>query len=340
MLEIYIDRVVRQINVVDRDEVEEKLRIRLGKLLDGKTDDESIQKVIDYLGEPQVLVREYQSDEYLIGPSLYVAYKKVLGILLKVLLILFGVSNLIAILIVSIVSFNFSDLINRVLGMLPQLISIVLYTVAIITLFFAFIEKNMENTTKKIIDAVAVFELKNIFNEIEKIFKSKEGQRGYFYKPVAIIKVIIAGVLLGLLFFTPNFIGHSSNGQLIPILNKAVLEEYQIYMTLVFIGYITLNVLKIIFTRWNWSFATFNTISMLSIFLLVMIVLQDQRMINSEFLETIEIVMAGTVYKLASVWSEVVYFLLVALSVILATSVLFGFWNAFLVYRESKKGIE
>lgn len=182
MLEIYIDRVVRLINVVDRDEVEAKLRIRLGKLLDGKTDDESIQKVIDYLGEPQVLVREYQSDEYLIGPSLYVAYKKVLGILLKVLLILFGVSNLIAILIVSIVSFNFSDLINRVLGMLPQLISIVLYTVAIITLFFAFIEKNMENTTKKIIDAVAVFELKNIFKEIEKIFKSKEGQRGYFSK--------------------------------------------------------------------------------------------------------------------------------------------------------------
>jgi hypothetical protein len=171
MLEIYIDRVIRLATVERRDDIEQKLRLRITKLLGGKTALKDVEKIIAYLGEPEILVLEYQSEEYLIGPKLYVAYKKILAILFRVLLILFGVSNLIAILIVSLVSFDFFALIAQISQTIPQLISIGLYTIAIITLIFSFIEKNMKQTTKTVIDSVAAFEFKALYQNKRSFYK-------------------------------------------------------------------------------------------------------------------------------------------------------------------------
>ncbi|MGL5042271.1 MAG: hypothetical protein ACRC6X_04170 [Culicoidibacterales bacterium] len=305
MLEIYIDSVIRLATLERRDDIEEKLRLRIEKLLGGSQEEATIIKIIDYLGEPQVLVLEYQSDEYLIGPKLYVAYKKILAILFRVLLILFGVSNLIAILIVSLVSFDFFALIAQIGQTIPQLISIGLYTIAIITLIFSFIEKNMKQTTKVVIDSVAAFEFKILYLQLTKMFSARSNIRGHFIKSIAWIRIVTGIITLLLLYFLPKIFIYSASGTAIPIFNKEALSQHNLLLVVAFGSYILLNVCKLFYLKWTGKFLLGQVfVSAIMVFFFITVI-SDPQVVNTGFLTMIDIKIIDTVYTLNDIWPEI-----------------------------------
>lgn len=306
MIEVYIDQVVRLIPPDQQEEVADQLRARIYRLLDGRTDQEAIDEVLEYLGDAVIVANEYDQSQFLIGPRIYKSYTKVLKLMLKVVLIISAASSLAATLIAGLVTFKFKGAVLEMLKVLPSIISLLLYTVVLVTVFFVFVERYMKNETKVIIDYISSFQLKDLWLEIKRRFQERDNS-SYFSRIATIVHLIIGSVLLTMVIFFGVLVDY----QLIDteFINYEAFKKYQMLLSILLISYVTFNSIKLIYKRWDSVFATINVMITIFFIYIATIIYRAGDLINSEYLEGVKFWLFGKQYVLSEIWPDIIFFL-------------------------------
>lgn len=157
-VEIYVHECVKRLPEKQRNDIQQELTVEIAEMIQQKEEEgisqaEAIQVVLEELGDPIELANRYnETKNYLIGPSYYGTYTKVLKIVLVSVLIGVSIAYGVGVLFVDLSlseGFTNSLIIQQLINYLGITFNVTLQIVVWITVIFALIEKNEKSLFEK-----------------------------------------------------------------------------------------------------------------------------------------------------------------------------------------------
>ena len=295
MIDRYIYAVTQHLPENIREDVSKELRSNIQDMLPEDATEDQIKEVLEELGNPVKLAVEYNPERrYLIGPSLYNQYIKLLKLVTGIAALTMGCIAL------AVWIFNTDNAItpaNIVSDVISAVFEGALQGAFWVTLVFVIMERsgiregNSPFTKKK-------WTLKDL-PDIPEYGKKKISRAS---TTVEIFFTIIATVVL---LFRPEVIGISINGsRFVPILNVDRLNTYTIGIVL--LGVISLGILvwKTIYPYWSISLAAANAGFNIATAILMLFMVRDSQLVNDRFLTLLEDLTNLTFSQVTLIWQR------------------------------------
>lgn len=282
LIERYIYLVTENLPEDIREDVSKELRGNIEDMLPDNATESDIHKVLEELGNPSVLSKEYSDGKkFLIGPSLYDNYIVVLKLVLSIVAIVFATISIFEVVMKSptneglfILSLNV--IVNIIESVMVGLIQGALW----VTIVFVVLERVGINEGK--LPYVKKKWTPDDLNKIDMPTKGKISRGETIFSMFCII------FFTSLLTLRPELIGIYYKGeggfkQATPLLDANRLEVYIPAILLLAVFALCILVWKLISLRWNLSLGVTNAIYNLSVIILMYTMVKDETLINEMF---------------------------------------------------------
>lgn len=316
LIERYIQEVKKNLPESQKAEVESELRKRIERMMQekGGYSEKAQGEVIEELGNPRLLAEEYRvSKRFLIGPEIYGTYEKVLKIVVTVAVAGTIVGNTVDFIV------NEKSFLSYLAATVGTALSAAIGAFGWLTLIFAIIERKAKD--KFLRELREDWSIKDLPQEEkpEKAFSKVGIAIGVFFTILLMILVSGYSHLLGVYYDVEGA------REFIPILNADAFSTYIPYIVGMLAIQLVLSLSKLIFKTWNYYVATANLIvNILSLALLVFM-LRDSSIINSE----LAIKVSEATGKTANIVSIIKKPVIAAFSLIFAFDSIEGFYEAY-----------
>ncbi|NMC57359.1 MAG: hypothetical protein GYA50_09085 [Eubacteriaceae bacterium] len=291
LIEIYINQVIKNLPVSEREEVKKDLNADILNMLPDDYTEDDIKKVLSQLGDPEVLADEYRDKKrYLIGPKLYDGYLKLLRIVIPIVAVIGAVIFLLD----SMFSGSSINPVDLFAGSLANLVNAALTAFAAITIIFAVFERNnVASPFKK--KKWMVDDLKTS-DAISKPISKGEG----------IVSIVFSIIFFMILYFSPQLIGwyYTDNGIVmnIPLFNLDVLSRLMPLIILSLLFTVITSILKIISGYWNIKLAFVNLLNNLLSAIVWIMVFANLNIFNTAVFEKLSSVLDISVIRITGLF--------------------------------------
>jgi hypothetical protein len=264
----YIYAVVRRLPEKQREDIEKELRTLIDDMLEqcdgSETDEVKVQKVLQDLGDPEIMAENYRSKKrYLIGPENFDKYIFILKIVLGAVFIGLSVATA-----VGGIFDHEPDFVNLFANYFGTLFSGLFQAFAWVTITFAIAEYNGVDIkgTKQKGKAWSLSQLPLIPEKKAAISP---------WDPI--MGILFSAIFMTVLYFEPQlfaayFSGNGSATAVIPIFNLQVINAYKMLFVIAFVLSVLKEVLKLMSGRWSLKLAIAIAVpSIITTILMVMI---------------------------------------------------------------------
>jgi len=302
LIDRYVHAVAKYLPSDIRFDVLEELRANIEDMLPENYAEKDVYNVLEELGSPLKLANEYNPKKrYLIGPGYFDNY---LAILKMVVGICIAVSIGIPI-ITFIVNPPEMDLIDKVVKLFTNVITTALAGAVQgafwVTLTFIILERSGiesghlpfydEKWTPDLLPEIPMNDSMKI-SRVETIFS-----------------MIFTIIFTALLYLNPQLIAiyiKGENGAMntTPLFNVNRLKVYMIFIFALAVFQLCIFVWKHITKRWNMPLIIFNAINNVLLCILVVVMIRDSALINTEFVPTIADLTNGSI-KTITMWFDI-----------------------------------
>lgn len=280
LIEIYINQVIKNLPVAEREEVKKDLDADILNMLSDNYTENDIKKVLTQLGDPEILADEYRDKKrYLIGPRIYDGYLKLLRIVLPIV----AVIGIVIFILDNVFGSQNISLVDLFAGSIANFMQALLTAFAAITIIFAVLERNNAASPFKK-KHWTVDDLKTL-NVTAKPISKAEG----------IVSIVFSIIFFMILYFSPQLIGwyYSENAvvMIIPLFNLDVLNHFMPLIILSLFFAVITSTLKIISGYWNIKLAFVNLFNNLFSAIVWILIFTNQNIFNASIFEKLSSVL-------------------------------------------------
>ena len=292
LIEQYIYAVTKHLPVAQREDVADELRSMIMDELEEKSSrsKKNIEAVLLKLGDPDTLARKYVgSKQYIIGPTLYPSYIRLLKygfmIGLPIAFVLSLILNL---------SESPASLINLLVESVGNTVAAGIQIIFWISLTFFIIERSGVDTKE--------------FAKSNGLWNPSMLPQLPTRRQIPISEVVAD--LFAYLFFivvpiiAPRFIGTTVNGTFTPIFDPALWSIVTIPIILTGLVGLTLSLVKLFKRNWSRSLAIANLLFALTISALLIIAFLNVQIINPELLVVLQAHTESSTIAQLSAWAS------------------------------------
>ena len=314
LIEIYINQVIKNLPIAEREEIKKDLNADILNMLPDDHTENDIRKVLIQLGDPQILADEYRNKKrYLIGPRLFDGYLKLLRIVLPIVAVIGAVIFILD----SIFDNQNINLVELFAGSLASLMQAALTAFAGITIIFAVFEhNNVSSPFKK--KQWTVDDLK-ISDIVVKPISRAEG----------IASIVFSIIFLMILYFSPQLIGwyfiDNDIVMTIPLFDLDVLQHFMPLIVLSLLFSIITATLKIISGYWNIKLAFVNLINNFFSAIVWIMIFTNQNVFNAAIFEKLSSVLDISLIRITGLFGIGIKVLIALIAIGLIADSISGF---------------
>ncbi|WP_024833353.1 hypothetical protein [Ruminiclostridium josui] len=295
IIDRYIYAVTQSLPENIREDVSEELRSNIQDMLPEDASEEHIKKVLEELGNPAKLAVEYNPEKrYLIGPGLYNRYITLLKLITGIAALAMGG---VALLTWLLEPGNGESLTNLIKDVISAVLDGAMQGAFWVTLIFIILERS------GVQEGHSPFAKKKW--TVEELPDIKDYGKKKISRASTIVEILFTIIVTVVLVFRPSIIGVSLNGSpFVPMLNADRLNTYIIGIVL--LGLICLGILvwKTIYPYWSIPLAAANAGCNIAICILMLFMVRDRQMVNSEFLTILEGLTNMTLSQVTLLWQK------------------------------------
>ena len=303
-----IDRYVFAVTVClpekSRDDVNSRLRARIGDMLPQNASEDDVRDVLEKLGNPRQLANEYrQGQRYLIGPELYDRYLSVLKLVLSIVPI---VSAMIALLegmsSAPVNSESFDLLSETFANMFSAAIEGATQAFFVVTLVFIVMERK----------GVRNKDLMRKKWSIDDLSKSEVSKKQKISRGETIFPMFFTVFFAALIYYKPQYIGWYALKDSVLTLKSSLfvldrLQDYLPSIMLLVVVQLTIHIFKFIYMKWNLPIAIANTGYNVGMSILSCVMVADQSLFNPSFKLQFAHLANTSLSNMNSLWSGTIW---------------------------------
>lgn len=286
LIDRYVYAVTEHIQKESKEEVGKELRANIEDMLPENYSDKDVYQVLEKLGSPRKLANEYNpSKRYLIGPSYYDNYLSVLKLVIGICTIVFvGIAILDWAFEPPVDGYTYGNLLSLFIELISAVFGGALQGALWVTLVFAILERTAGelnqvpfSNKKWTPDDLPEFPIDNKkkISRVETVFS--------MFCTVLFTSLICVKPQLIAIYTRDDNRGLNAT----PFFNVERLQSYIVILFAFLIIQFGIFIWKYITGRWNLPLAIVNTIYNVAISILIIVMLSDQALLNTEFLSKI-----------------------------------------------------
>ncbi len=295
MIDRYIYAVTQHLPENIREDVSKELRSNIQDMLPEDATDDQIKDVLEELGNPAKLAIEYNPQRrYLIGPSIYNQYIKLLKLVTGIAALTMGCIALVAWIFSPDVAITPTNIVSDVIS---AVFEGALQGAFWVTLIFVIMERS------------GVQEGHSPFANKKWTIKDLSDIPDYGKKKISrvstTVEILFTIIVTVVLIFRPEVIGISINGsQFVPILNVDRLNTYIIGIVLLGVISLGMQVWKTINPYWSISLAAANAGFNIASAILMLFMVKDSQLVNDGLLTLLEELTNLTLSQVTLIWQR------------------------------------
>lgn len=331
VIERYIHAVTKQLPESMKDDVSRELRANIEDMLPEDFTEDDVSRVLEQLGNPWKIAEEYQpKQKYLIGPALYEQYVSVLKLVLAITATMMLAITLLGWILDSPNDgYALTDYAELSMDIVISVFQGVLQAAFWVTIIFFAIERGWFGA-----DVLSVSEKKESWS-IQDLPPVPTGSSNKIPRSSTIISIVLTIGFTILIYFRPELIGfHMLNDGTgytsYPIIEIARLQAYMPMILLMALLQLALFAWKFIAQYWNLRLAVAHTILSVLNCLLLVIMLHDKVLFDTNNMMDAAQIFAITHAELQSIWTTVVM-------VVTVISILITIWDSADAIIKSRK---
>ncbi len=277
LVERYIYAVVKHLPKKSRIEVTNELRANIEDMLPPSASKAEVKEILIQLGKPEEMAKAYHNDhQYLIGPAYYYSFLTTVKLVVMIVAGIAAVGKIIAIILTTDGAFTPATIFINLFEIIGAVVSSGFISAAIVATVYMIIEKivHYEAQQGKKQDPVWNPDL------LPKV----PAQQIPKHEPI--VSIVFTLIFAFFILFTPRLTDLYSTAEPIPTIFNA--DRYHIYLPflLLYIAfYLAFNVIKLVKGAWDNQLAIVNTIQNLFFSVLATIILLDQSLVDTSFLQ-------------------------------------------------------
>lgn len=248
-VEIYINECVKRLPASQKKDIQEELSVEISAMIQEKVEagilqEEAVQLVLEELGDPKQLANQYNNKKnYLIGPTYYNMYIRILKIVMVSVLIGVSIALGVGFVLQDVhlgAGFTNQIVIDFIIDSISVLVSVALQIFVWVTVVFALIEKNEQSLFEK-----QEIKEKWSIKELPKSINKKDPSNTESMISIVLYSIILIVLNIRLDVFSIVFIQDNKIQQLIPIFNISTASEWLFSLSLVFVLLITTHLIRL-----------------------------------------------------------------------------------------------